>query len=104
MTVTAGRVVIGDDHIRTQQTNLEHHASQNFFLAPGAKCFFGRLRETKVTEAEKMRLGALHFSGGHGFAGADHSELFVEFGTNRILPAFTESREQRNSVHSVFAT
>ena len=55
MTVTAGRVVIGDYDVRAQQPDLQHHATQHFFLAPGAKRFFSGLRETKITKAQKVR-------------------------------------------------
>src|SRR6185369_2668568 len=104
MTVTAGRVVICDDHVRAQQANLKHHASQKFFLTPGTKRLFGRLGKTKITEAEKVWFRALDFSRGHRFARANHAEFFVELGTDRVLTAFTKSREERDGVNSVFAT
>src|SRR6185295_2346389 len=101
MTVTARRVVIGDDDVGTKQSNLQHHAPQYFPLAPRAKRFFSRLRKTKIAEAEEVRLGALHFGGGHRLASTNHAEIFVQLGTDCVLPALTESREQRDRVHSV---
>ncbi len=50
-----------------------------------------------------MWLGALHFSRGHRFACANHTELFVELGTDGVLSALAESREERDGVNSVFA-
>src|ERR1044072_7919339 len=104
MAVTAGRVVIGDDHVRAQHANLKHHASQEFFLTPGTKRFFGGLRKPKIAEAEEVWLGALHFGGGHCFPRANHAEFFRERGTDGVLSAFTKSREERDCVNSVLAT
>jgi hypothetical protein len=42
MTVAARRIVIRDDDVRTQQTNLQYHPSQHFSFTPGAKSFFSR--------------------------------------------------------------
>src|ERR1051326_287265 len=92
MTVTAGRVVIGDDHVGTQQANLKHHAAQELFLTPRTKRLFGGLRKTKIAETEEVRLGALDFRGSHGFSRANDAELFVEFGTDSVL---TRSEERR---------
>jgi hypothetical protein len=103
MTVPTARVVIGDDDVRTQQTNLQHHATQCFFFTPGAKRFFSRLRETEITEAEEVWLGALHFRGCHRFASANHAEFFVEFRTNCVLSALAKRREERDGVNAIFA-
>src|SRR6185503_12147116 len=104
MTVTAGRVMVGDNDVGTQHANLQHHASQYFLLIPGAKRLVSRLRKTKIAEAEEVWLRALHFGGGHRLASANHTEIFIELGTHRVLSALTESREKRDGVNSVFAT
>src|SRR5262249_7784349 len=102
--VTARRVVIRDDDVRTQQANLQHHASQDFFFtAPDRVRLFRGLRKTKIAEAEEVWFRALHFSGGHRLARADHTELFVELRTDRVLSAFAEGREKRDGVHAVLA-
>src|SRR5215212_10061158 len=103
MTVTARRVVIRNDDVRTQQSNLQHHASQQLLLTPCAKRLFSRLRKTEIAKAEEVRLGALHFGGRHRLARADHAELFVELGTDGVLPAFNKRGEKRDGVDSVLA-
>src|ERR687889_763867 len=100
ITVTASRVVISDDEVGTQQADLQHHASQHFFFTtPDRVRLFSRLRKTEILEAEKVGFRALHFGGGHRLASANDAELFVEFRTDRVLPAFTEGREKRDGVH-----
>ena len=94
ITVTARRVVVCDDDIRTQQSNLQHHASQDFlFTAPNRVRLFSRLRKTKILEAEKMWFRALHLGGCHRLARTNDAEFFVEFRTDGVLPAFAEGRE-----------
>src|SRR5215212_604472 len=98
MAVTAPRIMVSDNDVGTKQANLQHHASQDFFSVPGGKRLFSRLRKTKIAKAEKVRFRALHFRGGHRLARADHSEFFVELGTDCILPALAESRKKRDGV------
>src|SRR5215216_7489838 len=104
MTVTAGCIVIGDDDVRAQQANLQHHPAQYFFFTPGAKRLFGRLRETEIAKPEEVWLGALHLGSRHRLACANHAELFVKLGTDCVLSALAKSREQRNGVNAVLAT
>src|SRR5687767_1602582 len=103
MTVTAVRVVIGDNDVRAQQTNLQHHAAQHFLFTPGTKRFFRRFRKTEITKPEEVWLGALYFSGSHRLACANHAEFFVEFRTNSVLSALAKRREERNSVNAILA-
>src|SRR3954452_1194090 len=100
ITVTARRVVIRDDDVGAQESNLQHHASQHFFFtAPDRVRLVSGFRKTKILEAEKVWLGALHFGGGHRFARANHPKLFVKLGTDRVLSAFAKRREERDGVH-----
>src|SRR5829696_8123238 len=103
MTMTTARIVVGDDHVGTEHANLQHHAPQHFFLIPGAKRLFSRLRKAKIAKAKEVRLRALHCGGGPCFASANDAELFVKLRTDSVLSAFTKRGEKRDSVDSVLA-
>src|SRR5687768_12656157 len=101
VTMTTRRVVIGDDHVGAQTSNVKHHAPEQLFFTPGAKCLFGGLGKTEVSKTEKMRFRTLHFGGGNRFTRANHTELFVKFRPDGILSAFAESGKQRHCVDAV---
>src|SRR5262245_32620490 len=103
MTVTAACVVVCDDDIRTQTTNVKHHAPEQLFFAPGAERLFCRFRKTKVAEAEEVRFGALNFGSSNRLASANDAKFFVEFRTDGVLSALAESGKQRDRVNAIFA-
>src|SRR5215213_6779539 len=103
MAVTTGRIVVSDNDVGTKQTNLQHHASQDFFFVPGGKRLFSRLRKTKIAKAKEVRFRALHFGSGQRLPRANNAEFFVKLGTDCVLPALAESGKKRDGVNAVLA-
>src|SRR5918911_1594546 len=103
LAVPAHSVMVSDDDIWPELSNLEDHTAERLCLSPEAESLCGRFREAEISQGQKVRLRALNLCRSERLARANHTEFFVKLRAGSVLPALAIGGKERDCVRAPLA-